>query len=160
MIVLLKPRPWWAFFMPQGVWFTTGPCIYYPRTFTNAVAALNRIEIIQHELVHVSQQQCHSRFSWLAKYFYSRSFRLQMEVAAIARECYQFHEDTKWVNATIDGYADALYGWGYFHAASSKQNAKDLITAALKRLIMENTMRMPLGTHVSADNKTATLEVL
>ena len=144
--------------MPQGVWFTVSPNIYYPKTFSNAIAALNRPEIVAHEMVHISQQQYHSRFSWLTRYFYSRSFRLQMEVAAIARECYQFHEDTKWVQATIDGYADALYGWGYFHAASNKQNAKDLITAALRKLIAENASRMPLIVHVSADNQTATLE--
>lgn len=135
---MLKPHPWWLFFIPSYFWITLKPNIYHPK----GTDPLQFPAVVAHETVHLSQQSEGNLFMWYLKYAFSRKFRLQMEAKAIAVEI-KFYQNlypwdvdpvTNFAERNLQSYADALSSWNYFWAASSKEKAAEAIKKCMSEL--------------------------
>ena len=79
----LKQKPWWLRpFVGTYTWVTISPNIYYP----SSLDPNQYPTIIEHEKIHIAQQDQMGLLKWLYKYFTSKPFRFDQEVAAFRVE--------------------------------------------------------------------------
>jgi hypothetical protein len=121
---LVTNERWWLFWFNKSRWITIYPNIYHPEYIDLAKYQ----PVINHENVHLRQQEYMGLYKWLFKYIVSRSFRLDQEVEAIAVELKSYPSIPY---GLLDAYAEDLSDSAYMWAASSKQEAVLLLTKAI-----------------------------
>jgi len=119
---MLKPRPWWLFFIPGDAWVTLAPYIYHPKT----VVPEARPQVIAHENEHLDQQEKLGVKTWVWRYSTSRSFRLDQEARGVAREILFLEDHGLSVQAITVRMTEAkdLASGAYLWAASSPEVAE------------------------------------
>ena len=129
---MLKPKPWWLFWLPSNVWITLNPNIYYP-SIENPTEYPH---LVAHEGVHIKQQESSNLLPWIFKYIFHKSFRFQMEVEAMATEAYVAGRTfgTVFADQRIKANADALAGSLYYWCAPNSQIAEAAIRTELAKL--------------------------
>ena len=120
-----RTKPWYLAIFTAGRWVTLYPWIYLP---ANAFPT-DRPDVAAHEAVHLAQQKAMGLWSWLFRYFVSRSFRLDQEAEGIAMEC--SCTDAPRANLIVLSYSDQLAGSAYFWAAKSPTEAEAVIRLKL-----------------------------
>ena len=118
---MLKPHPWWLFWLNRKRWISIYPHIYHP-VYINPIYYP---AIISHEDVHLIQQQNYGLIKWIFKYIFNRKFRLHAEAEGIAAELYISKDSPNF-------YVDQLCSFDYLWAAKSKEEALEVINAAIK----------------------------
>jgi len=80
---MFKAKPWWLrWFTGKGAWVTITPNIYVPK----GVDPYSYPAIVEHEKVHLRQQEVYGKWRWLLTYLLSRQFMLSQEAEGIAME--------------------------------------------------------------------------
>ena len=124
---MLKPRPWWLFFIGSSRWVTLYPNIYYPNYLSNEY---EHLEIIKHEQVHLEQQKT-GLATWFLKYIFNRKFRLDQEAEAIAAELLSL-SNVETRAYLLNSYCIYLSNSSYFWAARSSEEARVAINSKLE----------------------------
>ncbi len=128
---VLKPRPWWLFWIGAGRWVTVAPHVYHPKDTTDPQ---RHPSIIAHEKVHLRQQQeAPSLRGWLWRYCTNRAFRLQQEAEAVAVEIAT--GDPRRADRLRTRYATYLSGFAYLWAARTPRHALTAIRRAEAHLL-------------------------
>lgn len=125
----LKVKPFiLKLIIPNPTWVTIYPNIYAPFV-PNITTPTVWKAIVEHELVHIRQQKEMGLLKWLFKYLSNKKFRLDQEVEAFIQQL-KF-EPVGHHERLINMFAADLSGKPYHKAASSKQEAIDLIRSRL-----------------------------
>lgn len=130
--MILRPKPWWLRLVtPRWFWITLNPRVYYPK----GVNPWTNTAIVAHEQVHLVQQARTGLLAYLLRYWIQPSFRLAVEVEAMAVEL-------RWMEGKGVPSADVqtrfeecvrqLSGKAYFWAATPNR-ARSVLNKALER---------------------------
>ena len=120
---MLKPRPWWLWWLSETTWMTIDESIYHPRNIDPTKFPW----LVAHEEVHVKQQEEIGWVIWIYKWLTDKNFRLTQEAAGIAKELSISGQSPDW-------YIEQLCGPMYRYAASSPDEARNAIAEATKLL--------------------------
>lgn len=124
---MLKSKPWWLRrFTNEGTSVTIFPNIYLCDTVFNNQE--KHLAVIEHEKLHLHQQEAMGRFKWLWKYRTHRSFRLQEETAAYGLALTFFPVEMR--DIELAWAAQVLTGSSLWHAAPNAEVAIKMIMAA------------------------------
>lgn len=126
---MIKPRPWWLFFIGSDFWVTIAPHIYHPRRTNPSLWPATVI----HEETHIRQQEAMGLWKWLCKYSTSRTFRFSQEVEACRNELASMPTWARYDNAVrcARDLSTGYIGLDFRTAASSFAQAFDAITEGL-----------------------------
>lgn len=94
------------FFIPKGVEYAFYPNIYVEQEIYDNLNWFQ--DILAHEEKHLAQQSTYKygKFAWLAKYYFSKKFRLDQEAQAYAislKYTDNFNEDLSYYSNILSG---------------------------------------------------------
>lgn len=138
---LFKPKPWWLRAVtPRHFWVTLSPVVYYPRTVDIQTMLLRhaagaRIPTIEHERVHILQQNRYGLARYITLYILSRRFRYEAELEAGIAELKAIRDQGGFRAYTerAHEFAQQLSGTAYWWCAPSYDDAFNRLVQGVLR---------------------------